>query len=306
MKCPNCGEMLGEGFNYCPYCEEDLKLYKKEEHKTSIKSEEPSLKMGTDKLRVEYWGKEYKVKKREGLLTLNLSNKGIKDIIEIKGLNLLTDLEVLKLDHNELTEIKGLDALKSLKKLDLSNNKIKKIEGLEQLINLIGLNLERNYIVTIEGLDSLVNLTNLSLYGNKITHVESFNNKDKLKHFFFGSTNPLYNEIKYVFGTVSPQNLKQFIHMSEQEKSERRQKTWEEQLRRKRELARSRVQQKKNETACFVFVFIIGLILTIAGGMMLYNGLTGGRISFPIGATLLIIGLILMGIGSKGECCTGC
>ncbi len=306
MKCPYCSEMLDEQFNYCPYCEADLTPYKNEEYKTNIKSTEQSFKIGTDKLIVEYGGKEYQVKKREGLLTLKLSNKGIKDISEIKGLDFLTELEVLKLDRNELTEIKGLDALKSLKKLDLSNNKIKKVEGLEQLINLTGLNLESNNIETIEGLDTLVNLTNLSLYGNRITRVESFNNKEKLKNFFLGANNPLYNEIKNLFGTVSPQNLNQFIHMSEQEKSESRQKIWEEKFRRERELARSRGLQKKDEIACLVVVFIIGLILTIVGGMMLYNGLTGGRISFPIGATLLILGIILMGIGSKGECCSGC
>lgn len=66
-------------------------------------------------------GKKYYVKGGK----LDLSEKEITDIAEIKGLDNLTNLQELDLSFNMITEIKGLEKLKDLKKLDLSMNPIR-------------------------------------------------------------------------------------------------------------------------------------------------------------------------------------
>ncbi|MFX1520481.1 MAG: leucine-rich repeat domain-containing protein, partial [Promethearchaeota archaeon] len=81
---------------------------------------------------VIYRGKKYKVKKG----TLEIRFKKVPDISEIEGLESLTDLKELILDHNKIREIKGLDHLKNLKELDLRHNEITEIRGLENLTNL--------------------------------------------------------------------------------------------------------------------------------------------------------------------------
>lgn len=70
---------------------------------------------------VTYKGRRYYVK--NGKLELRL--KKISDITEIKGLENLTNLERLILDHNKITEIKGLENLIALRELDLRFNPIR-------------------------------------------------------------------------------------------------------------------------------------------------------------------------------------
>ncbi|MFX0074710.1 MAG: leucine-rich repeat domain-containing protein [Candidatus Hermodarchaeota archaeon] len=85
---------------------------------------------------VEYDGKVYEVKVKNGLKTLKLYNMKIKDITDIKGLDKLTDLQVLNLASNKITEIKGLENLTNLEKLYLYNNEITEIKGLENMTKL--------------------------------------------------------------------------------------------------------------------------------------------------------------------------
>ncbi|MBA7560989.1 hypothetical protein ES708_02623 [subsurface metagenome] len=87
---------------------------------------------------------------------LDLSNKGIKDISEIKGLNTLQILGELDLSNNKITEIKCFENLKNLYKLDLSNNKITEIKGLESLKRLRYLYLKTNLIEEIKGLENFL------------------------------------------------------------------------------------------------------------------------------------------------------
>lgn len=98
-------------------------------------------------------GKEIPVKMKKGQLTLNLSRKKIRKISEVEGLDQLTNLQVLVLNHNKIEEIEGLEALTNLQVLDLASNRIRVIKNLDHLLNL-----ERLY-----------------LYDNKIQFVESFN-----------------------------------------------------------------------------------------------------------------------------------
>ncbi|MFX1234964.1 MAG: hypothetical protein ACFFBY_10495 [Promethearchaeota archaeon] len=55
----------------------------------------------------------------------------------------------------------------------------------------------------------------------------------------------------------------------------------------------------KSSTLTLIIIFLIGAILTIAGVFSLPS-------SLPVGITLIIIGLILLAIGSKGAVCASC
>ncbi len=79
---------------------------------------------------VKYHEKEYHV---DYNLELNLSNKGIQDLTEIKGLNNLKKLKALDLRNNNLDRIVGIGNLKELKKLRLRGNLIN-----EDLIEHLG------------------------------------------------------------------------------------------------------------------------------------------------------------------------
>ena len=77
---------------------------------------------------------------------LDLTDKNIKKIMDIEGLDLLTNLEDLNLSHNDISEINGLNNLIKSRNLNLSHNKISKIENLENLTELRSLNLGFNKI----------------------------------------------------------------------------------------------------------------------------------------------------------------
>ena len=141
---------------------------------------------------VVYKGKRYKVKKRGGLLTLNLGHKKIKNISEIEGLVELTNLQ----------------------KLDLEYNRIKEIRNLETLTNLQTLNLQWNQIEVVEGLDNLSNLCTLNLANNRIKIIESFENKEKLKNILL-SGNPI---LKQISGTNLYQKGLNYRRMTEEAK----------------------------------------------------------------------------------------
>lgn len=87
-------------------------------------------------------GKKYKVKK--GKLEIRL--KKFKAISSIQGLDNLTNLQKLILDHNKIQEIHGLENLVNLKVLDLRFNEITEVKGLEHLINLKKIYLKGNPI----------------------------------------------------------------------------------------------------------------------------------------------------------------
>jgi len=90
--------------------------------------------------------RNYYVKKGK----LEIRFKKINAISEIEGLEQLTNLQELVLDHNKIKEIKGLNALTQLRQLDLRFNEITEIKGLKQLSNLQKLFLKGNPIRTDE------------------------------------------------------------------------------------------------------------------------------------------------------------
>lgn len=113
--------------------------------------------------------------------TLNLDGLKIKDMSEIEGLNKCKNLEVLRLNGNQIAEIKGLESLSNLQFLNLSENKIVKIQGLERLVQLKNLDLSFNLITRIEGLENLKDLEYLTLDSNHITEIKGLEQLNKLK-----------------------------------------------------------------------------------------------------------------------------
>ena len=95
---------------------------------------------------VEYMGNFYYVEIKKNRLSLSLIEEEISEISEIKGLDELTDLQILRLQYNNISEIKGLEKLTNLQVLELQNNNIEEIEGLENLTKLTQLNLYQNPI----------------------------------------------------------------------------------------------------------------------------------------------------------------
>ena len=64
-----------------------------------------------------------------------------KDIIEIKGLDSLVNLQILNLGGNEITEIKNIDTM-----VNLHNNMITEIKNIDTMVNLQELYLSDNNI----------------------------------------------------------------------------------------------------------------------------------------------------------------
>ncbi len=141
--------------------------------------------------------KEQKYFVSEGVL--NLHGLGIHSIDELKGLDKLTNLEVLDLRKNYITEIKGLENFTGLIELYITSEfldeehhyvpKIRYIKGLENLINIEILDLSGNEIEEIKGLETLTNLIELYLgmyndgdiNGNEVKEIKGLKNLKKLE-----------------------------------------------------------------------------------------------------------------------------
>ncbi|MFX1476990.1 MAG: leucine-rich repeat domain-containing protein [Promethearchaeota archaeon] len=87
-------------------------------------------------------GVQYQVRSK----SLELKNKGIKNLLEIEGLDKLWYLKKLDLSYNHLSSMKGLETLINLRVLKLSHNKIQNIESISSLRNLQIILLDNNQL----------------------------------------------------------------------------------------------------------------------------------------------------------------
>lgn len=85
---------------------------------------------------VEYKGKIYQTKIKDGLITLDLSKKGIYNLLEIKGLEEVINLQRLILNDNSIIDISNLASCDNLVELYLKNNNIQEIKGLQNCTKL--------------------------------------------------------------------------------------------------------------------------------------------------------------------------
>lgn len=128
---------------------------------------------------------------------------GSEGITEIGGIEALSSLTNLLLDHNNITDISSVRSLKSLTYLNLgynnsivdisaiaglteltflflNENNIVNISALKNLTALTWLQLDNNAILDISGLENLTNLTSLTLFRNNISDINELSNITKL------------------------------------------------------------------------------------------------------------------------------
>lgn len=146
--------------------------------------------------------KKYEIKSGE----LNLNEKRISKISDVKRFSKTTSLIELFLRNNKISEIDGLDSLKYLEFLWLTNNKISEIKGLESLTNLIRLNLNYNKIRNIKGLRTLTNLKYLSLDHNIISTIEDLERLSNLTYLDLSS-----NQITEIKGLKELTNIQHLV-----------------------------------------------------------------------------------------------
>ena len=115
----------------------------------------------------------------EKVTELELSSNRMTDV---KGLEKLTQLEMLYLSGNQLSDVKGLEKLDQLKALGLQSNKLTELpKGLEKLTQLKGLELTGNQLTDVKGLEKLTQLTMLWLNNNQLTNVQGLEKLNQLK-----------------------------------------------------------------------------------------------------------------------------
>jgi len=112
---------------------------------------------------------------------INLSSSNIDNILKVKGLGKLINLNKLYLNFNRITEIEGLHNLINLKSLHLQGNKIREIKGLEHLKKLEYLYLNNNEVLKIQGIKNHSNLKSLMIYDNQIAEIQKLEHLSNLE-----------------------------------------------------------------------------------------------------------------------------
>lgn len=141
----------------------------------------------------------------QSVTELDLSNKGIVDIqgiqyltnlkkLDLTGNNIkfidnlknLTSLQELSLNQNSIENIQALSYLKNLEQLDLYSNQISDLSPLVELVKLKQLSVMENKVTDVSMLKNLLNLEILVLQNNEISDVSSLGNLVNLKELYLG------------------------------------------------------------------------------------------------------------------------
>ncbi|MDF1519296.1 MAG: CotH kinase family protein [Brevefilum sp.] len=102
--------------------------------------------------------------------TLELDDKSVIRLSDLRVLKDFTSLENLSLIDNHVTNLSPLANFSNLKTLDLTKNHIVDLEGLETLSSLEELNLRQNNLEDISGIRDLTGLNYLNLHSNPDIH----------------------------------------------------------------------------------------------------------------------------------------
>ena len=140
---------------------------------------------------------------QEHLSNLEARNKGI---VDLTGLELATDLQVLGLVRNKIRDLSPLSGLTGLGYLVLDDNQISDISPLSGLVNLDVLSLANNPIKDISPLSGLVNLEVLSLANNPIKDISPLSGLVNLKRLKLRN-----NPIEDLSPLLGLENLEDFI-----------------------------------------------------------------------------------------------
>ena len=113
------------------------------------------------------------IKEMEGLGRLHAHNRDIRDLT---GLQLATNLSELNLDNNEFADISPLASLINLRELWINESLVSDISPLRNLINLTRLWLRRSLVSNLSPIARLINLRSVSLRGNPISDISPLRN----------------------------------------------------------------------------------------------------------------------------------
>ena len=116
-----------------------------------------------------------------GLTRLNASYKGVTDLT---GLELGTNLTILRLSGNQISNLSALSGLTHLNNLYLDHNKIIDISPLSGLTNLTVLYTHVNQISDISVLPGLTNLSTLSIADNPVSDISWLSGMTHLTRLF--------------------------------------------------------------------------------------------------------------------------
>ncbi len=123
----------------------------------------------------------------DGLLTspnlavitkLYASSQGI---VNLTGLEYLTNLTILHLDGNDISDITPISGLANLKNLHLDGNNISDITPISGLANLGSLDLHGNNISDITPISGLTGIVNLGLDSNRISDISPLSGLTRLE-----------------------------------------------------------------------------------------------------------------------------
>ncbi|EAF4528716.1 hypothetical protein CYG98_00005, partial [Listeria monocytogenes serotype 1/2a] len=107
-----------------------------------------------------------------------------KRIVDISGVENLTNLSELILESNQISDISPVANLTNLTVLNLNNNQLNDISPLSNLTNLDELSLGSNHISDISPVASLTNLTWLELFRNQLNDISPLSNLTDLNNLY--------------------------------------------------------------------------------------------------------------------------
>lgn len=160
---------------------------------------------------------------REELESIKELNLEGKNIINLEGIECLTNLENLNLSSNKISDISNLKDLKNLKSLNISNNQIYDISSLSsfkdtfinaenQIIYKSSTFFSKEYddkvdVKTLTDMDiSIFDISNNGKYENGYVYWNNLNKEDEILEYKFNSENDLLkfsgiikNNLKYSF-----------------------------------------------------------------------------------------------------------
>ena len=140
------------------------------------------------------------VQEMEGLERLNARNRDIQDLM---GLQLATNLSRLDLDNNEISDISPIAGLINLRVLDLDDNPISDISPVRGLTNLIKLGLRLTLVSDISPVRGLTNLTIFSFRGTQVSDLSPLAGLINLEQLDFSNTSESISDLSPLAGLIN-------------------------------------------------------------------------------------------------------
>ena len=116
----------------------------------------------------------------EELQTVTYLDATSRDIINIEGIQNLTQLTILLLNMNQISDTTPLQSMTQLTFLAIGKNQLSNIAPLQNLTQLTYLSLWNNQIADITPLQNMTQLTDLYLWSNQISDVTPLQNLTQL------------------------------------------------------------------------------------------------------------------------------